>query len=146
MGLLLLVFGAAGGGGAYWWHIHHPGLPIGIVSGNGRIEAQEIDIDTKFAGRVIERLVDEGDMVTAGQVVARMERATLKQASKQPRPRSSKHNGHSTKPKPMSCSKLRRSRSPSRKSIGPARSSSADTPQVNCSTSAARLSTVPMLC
>jgi HlyD family secretion protein len=82
MGLLLLVFGAAGGGGAYWWHIHHPGLPIGIVSGNGRIEAQEIDIDTKFAGRVIERLVDEGDMVTAGQVVARMDTRDLEASLK----------------------------------------------------------------
>ncbi len=82
LGLLLLALGAAGGGGAYWWHIHNLGLPAGIVSGNGRIEAQEIDIDTKFAGRVIERLVDEGDMVTAGQVVARMDtrdlEATLK--------------------------------------------------------------------
>jgi HlyD family secretion protein len=81
-GLLLVAFGAAGGGGAYWWHLHHLGLPAGFVSGNGRIEAQEIDIDTKFAGRVIERLVDEGDMVTAGQVVARMDtrdlEATLK--------------------------------------------------------------------
>ncbi len=79
---LLVGLGAAGGGGAYWWHLQDLGLPVGIVSGNGRIEAQEIDIDTKFAGRVLERLADEGDMVTAGQVVARMDtrdlEATLK--------------------------------------------------------------------
>jgi HlyD family secretion protein len=50
-------------GGAYWWHASHPGLPLGIVSGNGRIEADEIDIDTKFAGRIAEMLADEGDMV-----------------------------------------------------------------------------------
>ncbi len=79
--LLLAIF-AAGGGGAYWWHARNIGLPIGIVSSNGRIEAQEIDIDTKFAGRVLERFVDEGDMVKAGQVVARMDtrdlEATLK--------------------------------------------------------------------
>src|SRR5258708_11496429 len=58
------------------------GLPVGIVSGNGRVEAEEIDIDTKFAGRVIERLVDEGDMVTAGQVVARMDTRDLEASLK----------------------------------------------------------------
>jgi HlyD family secretion protein len=76
--LLLPLAGAA----TYWWRLQHPGLPVGIVSGNGRIEAEEIDIDTKFAGRVIERLVDEGDLVQAGQIVARMDtrdlEATLK--------------------------------------------------------------------
>jgi HlyD family secretion protein len=70
--LALVVLGAAGGA-AYWLHTRQGGLPIGIVSGNGRIEADEIDIDTKFAGRIAEMLADEGDMVKAGQVVARMD-------------------------------------------------------------------------
>jgi HlyD family secretion protein len=35
-------------------------LPPGIASGNGRIEADEIDIVTKFAGRISEMLADEG--------------------------------------------------------------------------------------
>jgi HlyD family secretion protein len=52
-------------------------LPPGIVWGNGRIEADEIDIDTKFAGRIAEILADEGDMVKAGQVVARMDTRDL---------------------------------------------------------------------
>jgi len=70
---LALLLGGAGAGGYAWWRAHQARLPEGIVSGNGRIEAQEIDIDTKFAGRVLERDVDEGDMVTAGEVVARMD-------------------------------------------------------------------------
>ena len=45
--------------------------------GNGRIVADEIDIDTKFAGRIAEMLADEGDMVKAGQVVARMDTRDL---------------------------------------------------------------------
>jgi HlyD family secretion protein len=73
---VLAVIGAAGGG-AYWWHVHQAGLPAGIVSGNGRIEAEEIDIDTKFAGRVAQLLVDEGDIVKPGQVVARMDTSDL---------------------------------------------------------------------
>ena len=61
------------GGGAYWW-LHRPlPLPAGIAYGNGRIEADPIDIATKFAGRIAELRVDEGDMVTAGQVVAVMD-------------------------------------------------------------------------
>lgn len=70
------------------WHILRPqGLPAGLASGNGRIEAVEIDIATKTAGRVRDILVDEGDFVTAGQVLARMDtdvlQAQLKQAEAQ---------------------------------------------------------------
>jgi len=45
----------------------------GIASGNGRIEAAEIDIAARTAGRLSEVLVREGDFVEAGQVVARMD-------------------------------------------------------------------------
>lgn len=64
---------AATGGGFYWWQRAQNQLPAGISWSNGRVEADEIDIDTKFAGRIAELLVGEGDMVTAGQVVARMD-------------------------------------------------------------------------
>ena len=45
----------------------------GLVSGNGRIEATEVDVATKYPGRVAEILVREGDFVTAGQPLARMQ-------------------------------------------------------------------------
>ena len=56
-----------------------PSLPPGIAVGNGRLEADEIDISTKFAGRIAEMLVDEGDMVekAAQVVVARMDTSDL---------------------------------------------------------------------
>ena len=73
---LAAVIGGAGGG-AYWWLHLPPQLPPGIAFGNGRIEAQEIDIDTKFAGRISEILADAGDMVKTGQVVARMDTRDL---------------------------------------------------------------------
>ena len=71
--LLAFVIVGASGGGAWWWHTRQVGLPVGIASGNGRIEADEIDIETKFAGRIAEMLADEGDMVKAQQVLARMD-------------------------------------------------------------------------
>ena len=64
---------AAGAGSAYWWTHRVPPLPSGIVFGNGRLEADEIDIQTKFAGRVSRLLVDEGDLVKGGQVLAIMD-------------------------------------------------------------------------
>jgi len=49
----------------------------GFVSGNGRIEATEINLATRLPGRVEEILVGEGDFVTAGQVLARMQTSNL---------------------------------------------------------------------
>ncbi|MGC2222348.1 MAG: biotin/lipoyl-binding protein, partial [Methylocella sp.] len=37
----------------------------------------EIDIDTKFPGRVLKLLVEEGDMVKAGQIIAIMDTRDL---------------------------------------------------------------------
>jgi HlyD family secretion protein len=48
-----------------------------FASANGRIEATDIDVATKLAGRILDELVDEGDYVTAGQVVAHMDVETL---------------------------------------------------------------------
>jgi HlyD family secretion protein len=76
-GLALLIFAVVAGAGAYWLNHSNSALPAGIVSGNGRIEADEIDIATKFAGRVAELFVDEGSTVSAGQVVARMDTRDL---------------------------------------------------------------------
>ena len=73
----LVAFIVAAGAGAYWWQQNLAKLPVGIVQGNGRIEADEIDISTKFAGRLAQLLVQEGDMLSAGQVVARMDTRDL---------------------------------------------------------------------
>ncbi len=48
-----------------------------LVSGNGRIEATEIDIATKYAGRVVEVYANEGDFIEAGDIVARMQNDVL---------------------------------------------------------------------
>ena len=60
-----------------WWILRPSGLPAGIVSGNGRIEATEIDIATKTPGRIVEILAREGDFVKAGAVLARMDTQVL---------------------------------------------------------------------
>jgi HlyD family secretion protein len=60
------------------WHYFQPKqLGKGFASGNGRIEAVEIDVAAKTPGRIKDILVNEGDFVTAGQVVARMDTEVL---------------------------------------------------------------------
>lgn len=63
----------------YWgWQAARPAeLPHGFASSNGRIEAVEIDVATKLAGRLVSLEVNEGDFVTAGQVLAQMDTEVL---------------------------------------------------------------------
>lgn len=56
-----------------WIKTKPSGPGVGFVSGNGRVEATDIDIATKLAGRVQNILVDEGDFVKAGQPLAQMQ-------------------------------------------------------------------------
>ncbi|HEX5357675.1 MAG TPA: HlyD family efflux transporter periplasmic adaptor subunit [Aquabacterium sp.] len=60
-----------------WNRLKPQGMPPGIASGNGRIEATDIDVATRTAGRLKDVLVKEGDDVEAGQVLAHMDTATL---------------------------------------------------------------------
>ncbi|WP_206681900.1 HlyD family secretion protein [Mesorhizobium sp. NZP2298] len=76
--LIFVLIVAAGAGGAwYWWQSQQGKLPDGLVSGNGRIESDEVDISAKSAGRVRDVLVEEGDLVSAGQILARIDTTEL---------------------------------------------------------------------
>tara|TARA_R110002110_G_scaffold5945_7_gene30036 strand:- start:3855 stop:4895 length:1041 start_codon:yes stop_codon:yes gene_type:complete len=70
---LLIAIGAW-----YWFASRAPSLPDGFAASNGRIEAEQVDVATKYAGRVDEIRVEEGDFVTAGQVLAWMDDAHVK--------------------------------------------------------------------
>ena len=47
-------------------------LPDGVVRSNGRIEATQVDVSSKYAGRLTEVTVEEGSSVAQGQVIARI--------------------------------------------------------------------------
>lgn len=59
-----------------WQQVSKPDTES-VVSGNGRIEATEINISSKLAGQLEEIYVKEGDFVEAGQVLARVKISTL---------------------------------------------------------------------
>ena len=73
----LLVVAVAGAGYLGWRLLGDHGPGEGFISGNGRIEATEIDVAAKLPGRVQDVLVKEGDFVAAGQPLARMQVDTL---------------------------------------------------------------------
>ena len=69
----VVVLGLTGLG--WWtWNSSQPDGPgDGFISGNGRIEATEVNVATRLAGRVAEIFVQEGAFVKAGQPLARMQ-------------------------------------------------------------------------
>ena len=65
---------------AAWWawsNYNREDIGEGFVRGNGRLEATEVDVATRLPGRLLDVLVKEGDFVTAGQPVARMQLDSL---------------------------------------------------------------------
>lgn len=75
--VLLAVVGCLGFAGFQIWRKSLTAVPKGIAFGNGRIEAKLVDVATKEALRVKEILVDEGQLVAPGEVLVRMDTATL---------------------------------------------------------------------
>ena len=76
----VLALALLAGGGVIGWQAYQArlnALPPGFASGNGRVESVQVDVTTKEPGRVETILVHEGDMVHAGQVVAKMDTVTL---------------------------------------------------------------------
>lgn len=75
--ILLLVAVAAAGDALYRWQSQQEKLPEELLSGSGRIESEQVDVSVKYAGRLQEVLVHEGDLVSAGQVLARVDTTEL---------------------------------------------------------------------
>lgn len=75
--IVLAVAAAAGGGGWYWWQEQLNALPEGIAKANGRLESEQVEIATKYPGRIAVVLAREGQMVDTGEVVARMDTVEL---------------------------------------------------------------------
>jgi HlyD family secretion protein len=60
------------------WRLKDDGeLPPSIAAGNGRLEAESIDIATKSGGRLLTVNVREGDMISTGDEVGRIDTQTL---------------------------------------------------------------------
>lgn len=72
--LFAVLLGAVAFG---YWKAQQDHLPDGIYQSNGRLEATEVQIASKYPGRLAEVLVDEGDRVSRNQLLARVDTRTL---------------------------------------------------------------------
>ncbi len=76
IGLIVAVLGTG-------WYVYERYIDVEnlnevkFYSGNGRIEATEINIAAKLAGRIEKLMVNEGDFVTVGQTLAQMQTNVL---------------------------------------------------------------------
>jgi len=75
--IVLIAVAAAAILGWQYWKAKQSGLPNGIASGNGRIEAKLADVSAKEPLRVKEVLVEEGDLVRPGQILVKLDTVTL---------------------------------------------------------------------
>lgn len=73
--LLVAALVVAAGVAVLGWHFVRvfSALPDGLLQANGRIEGDHIAIASKVAGRISELKAREGDQVSAGQVLARLD-------------------------------------------------------------------------
>jgi HlyD family secretion protein len=71
---LVLVVLAVGG---YLFYRNYNAGPSNVINVSGNIELEQVNISFKTAGKVVERTVTEGDNVTKGQVIARLDRDQL---------------------------------------------------------------------
>lgn len=77
----LIVLGAVAFVGWRAWERHQRAqvqLPEGITAGNGRIEAIQVDIATKYAGRIGDVLAREGSMVAPDDLLAHIDTAEMR--------------------------------------------------------------------
>jgi HlyD family secretion protein len=74
--LVFLVVAALSVAGA-WAGRHLGGVATAPVSVTGTIEATQVDVSVKITGRILERLVKEGDKVSRGQLLVRLDGSEL---------------------------------------------------------------------
>jgi len=66
-----------GGGVWWWWSSSAAPTEAAGLSASGEVEAREYQVAAALAGRLTDVLVAEGDPVTKGQVVAKLDRTAL---------------------------------------------------------------------
>lgn len=82
--LPVLAIAALAVAGWYAWQHFSAGTDDdAVVGSNGRIEATDVNVATKLAGRIGSLLVEEGAFVKAGEVLATMQVQTLEAQSRE---------------------------------------------------------------
>ena len=72
--LIAVALMVAAGGSAYvYWRLQPAPMPVQVIYGSGRIEADEVRVGLEVAGRLLDNRAVEGQMLNAGDVLARID-------------------------------------------------------------------------
>lgn len=71
--LVLIPVVLIAAGGIYWYKFVRNGVPEGVLTVSGNIEITDSRVGFRIPGRMMERLVNEGDKLKAGQLVAKLD-------------------------------------------------------------------------
>jgi HlyD family secretion protein len=76
---IIIILAAIAGG--YWWYNRPSEAALGSEStalvGSGTIEAETVAVTAELGGRILEIKVNEGDEVTAGQILVELDKSDL---------------------------------------------------------------------
>jgi len=75
--IIFLAVVLAGGIIFYYWQFQRGETSGSSIQVSGNIEATTIDVAFKISGKIDQRLVDEGDMIKEGQLIATLEHKDL---------------------------------------------------------------------
>ncbi len=75
--IVIAVVLLAAGGGFGWWWFNHGAAENGALVLYGNVDLREVSVAFNDNGRIAEVLVDEGDRVQQGQVLARLDTSRL---------------------------------------------------------------------
>jgi HlyD family secretion protein len=78
-----VLIAIAGGSALLYFYLQPKPAPAQLVYGSGRIEADEVRIAPQVAGRLLETAAREGNILQAGQVVARIDSSDLELSASQ---------------------------------------------------------------
>jgi HlyD family secretion protein len=76
VGIVLLLIAVAGIGGGIWWYTHRPAPDDGLVL-YGNVDFRQAALAFNGAERIAQILVEEGDIVHKGEVLARLDTSRL---------------------------------------------------------------------
>lgn len=78
--VLLLLSGI--GTGVWWWKSHHDSETKGLLSLHGNVDIREVSLAFNGTERITDMLVEEGDRVNKGQLLATLDTHRFQQAVK----------------------------------------------------------------
>src|SRR5579863_9849595 len=76
--LIVLLLTAAGAGGGYWWWKEHNRPAATELTLYGNVDLRQVQLAFNNSERIVAVLVQEGDRVKKGQLLAKLDTSRLK--------------------------------------------------------------------